>query len=93
MLCSKCNQSADALNDGGLCPDCHLEAEERRSGIIELAREQRGEEGAVEIDDNAALSEGDDNGCYIQAWVWVDFVGTKFDKLRASKLAENVPAK
>ena len=54
--------------------------EERRLEIIELAREQREQEGAVEIDDNALLSEGNDNGCYVQAWVWVDFAGTIFDK-------------
>src|SRR5579859_526028 len=80
MLCSKCHQSADGLIDDDLCPDCHLEAQETRSEIIELAREQRGEEGAVEIDDAAQVSEVDDNGCYVAAWVWVDFDGTKFDK-------------
>ena len=80
MLCSKCKQSAQALTDRGLCPDCHLEAEERRSEIIELAREQRQEEGLVEIDDTAQVSEADDNGCYVAAWVWVDFADSKFDK-------------
>ena len=80
MLCAKCNESADALTDDGLCVDCHMEVEERRVDIIELAREHHGEEGAVEIDDQATVSEGDDNGCYVQAWVWVDFAETKFDK-------------
>ena len=80
MLCSKCNQAADALTRRGLCPDCHLEAEERRFEIIELARQQRQAEGLVEIDDNAQVSEGNDNGCYVAAWVWVDFSDTKFDK-------------
>jgi hypothetical protein len=80
MLCSKCNQSAVALTDGGLCENCHAEAEDRRCEIIELAREQREIEGAVEVDDNALLSEGNDNGCYVAAWVWVDFARTKFDK-------------
>ena len=80
MRCSKCNESTDAFTDRGLCPDCHLEAEERRSEIIELAREQRQEEGLVEIDDTAQLSEGNDNGCYVAAWVWVDFSGTTFEK-------------
>jgi hypothetical protein len=80
MLCSKCNQSADALADGGICENCHTQAEERRREIIELAREQREIEGPVEIDDNALLSEGNDNGCYVTAWVWVDFTRTKFDK-------------
>lgn len=80
MLCSKCNQSASSLTDGGICDDCHTEAEERRDEIIGLAREQRQQEGAVEIDDDATLSEGSDNGCYVQAWVWADFCGSKFDK-------------
>jgi hypothetical protein len=80
MLCSKCNQSAEALTDGKLCQTCHAESEDRRCEIIELAREQREIEGAVEIDDNALLSEGNCNGCYVAAWVWVDFARTKFDK-------------
>ena len=80
MLCSKCNQSADVLTDRGLCPDCHMEAEERRSQIIDLAREQRQEEGLVEIDDHTQVSEGNDNGCYVAAWVWLDFADTKFDQ-------------
>ena len=80
MLCSKCNQAANALTDGGLCDNCRTQAEERRCEIIELAQEQREIEGAIEIDDNAPLSEGHDNGCYVAAWVWVDFARTKFDK-------------
>ena len=80
MLCPKCNQAANSLTDGGLCENCHTQAEERRCEIIELAREQREIEGAVEIDDNALLSEGNENGCYVAAWVWCDFAGTPFDK-------------
>ena len=80
MLCSKCNQSAEVLTDDGRCVDCRIESEERRFEIIDLAREQRQEEGFVEIDDDARLSEGNDNGCYVAAWVWFDFAGTKFDK-------------
>ena len=80
MLCSKCNQSADALTEGGICENCRAQSEERRCEIIELAQEQREIEGAVEIDDNALLSEGTDNGCYVAAWVWVDFARTKFEK-------------
>ena len=80
MLCSKCNQSAEGLTDGGLCADCYTQSEERRCAIIELARQQRQEEGLVEIDTNACLSEGNDNGCYVQAWVWVDFAETRFNK-------------
>ena len=80
MLCSKCHESADALTDSGLCPDCHMADEERRLDVIELAREQHQREGVLEIDDDAKLSEGSDNGCYVAAWVWVDFAGTKFEK-------------
>ena len=80
MLCSNCHQSADGLTDIGLCADCHTPAEERRVGIIDLARQQHQQEGLVEIDANAQVSEGNDNGCYVQAWVWVDFANTRFDK-------------
>jgi hypothetical protein len=80
MLCSKCNQSAEGLTDSGLCADCYTQSEERWFAIIELARQQRQEEGLVEIDHNAQVSEGNDNGCYVQAWVWVDFAGTRFNK-------------
>ena len=85
MLCSKCNQHAEALTNGGVCVDCHIESEERRFEIIDLAREQRQEEGSVEIDDDARLSEGNDNGCYVAAWVWADFAETKFDKHKEEK--------
>ncbi len=80
MICSKCNQAFDSLLDDGRCEDCHAQADDRRLEIINLARQQRQVEGAVEIDDNAQLSEGNDNGCYVQAWVWVSFSGTPFDK-------------
>jgi hypothetical protein len=59
------------------------EREERRHAILALAREQHNtdsKEGELEIDDSALLSEGDDNGTYVQAWVWVSFAGTPFDK-------------
>lgn len=53
----------------------------RRLRIIELARDMNHIcEGSVEIDDDAILSEGDDNGCYVSAWSWVDFSDTEFDK-------------
>ena len=80
MLCSKCHQATEGLTDAGLCDTCFSEAEDRRLEIIEMARQERQSEGAVEIDDNAQLSEGTDNGCYVQAWVWVDFAGTQFDR-------------
>lgn len=54
-------------------------ATERDKAIAALADDQCGREGEVEID-NAILSEGEDNGAYVLAWVWVDFSGTPFDK-------------
>lgn len=29
------------------------------------------DEGTCEIDENAKISNGDDDGAYVQAWVWV----------------------
>lgn len=40
--------------------------------FIEAARAQHASDGDVEIDDNAVVSRGTDNGAYVQAWVWVD---------------------
>jgi len=53
---------------------------ERKEEIRQLAREEHQCDGVIEIDSNAAISEGCDNGCYVAAWVWVDFSGTPFDK-------------
>lgn len=53
---------------------------EREPAIRALAKEQVEVEGELEIDDDAVVSEGDDNGAYVQAWVWVRFDGTKLDK-------------
>ena len=67
MHCSKCGQAVDPPADGENDSDCSAQSrEERRLEIIELARDQRQQEGAVEIDDNALLSEGNENGCYVQ---------------------------
>lgn len=54
--------------------------EQRRSEIVEMAREIHESEGTIEIDDNALVSDGADNGVYVAAWVWVPFDGTKFDR-------------
>jgi len=51
-------------------------ATERERAIAELAATREGE---VEVD-NAIVSESDDNGAYVLAWLWVDFAGTAFDK-------------
>lgn len=54
--------------------------EPRRRTILELARATLAREGELEFDNDAVASEGDDNGAYLQAWVWVDFDGTSLDK-------------
>jgi hypothetical protein len=45
-----------------------------------LARATLAREGELEFDDDAIVSEGNDNGAYLQAWAWVDFGGTTLDK-------------
>ena len=52
----------------------------RENLIRELAKLRHEDEGTCEIDDNATISEGDDNGCYVSAWVWVPFDETPLDK-------------
>lgn len=52
----------------------------RRKKILVLARASLYRDETCEIDENAPISKGDDNGCYVQAWVWFDFTGTQFDK-------------
>jgi hypothetical protein len=52
----------------------------RKTRIVNLAKLQCHRDGECEIDDTAAVSEGNENGAYVQAWVWVDFDGTDLDK-------------
>lgn len=54
--------------------------EERRQLIVDLCHQQHPDETSPEVDDQDGISEGDDNGCYVRAWVWVDFSGTELDK-------------
>jgi len=35
------------------------------------AKELYQQEGEIEVDNNARVSFGDDNGAYVEAWVWV----------------------
>ena len=38
-------------------------------------------DGKLELDRHSAvISEGGDNGAYVQVWAWVSFEGTGFDK-------------
>lgn len=48
--------------------------------IRALAKDEHEREGDLEIDEDAVVSEGDDNGAYVQCWKWVEFAGTPLDK-------------
>ena len=52
----------------------------KHKAILELARQDSRIGDELEIDCNAEVSLGSDNGCFVQAWLWVDFTGTEFDK-------------
>jgi hypothetical protein len=54
-------------------------ADNREQRIRALAQEQWLME-SIDFDAHATVSEGDDNGAYVQAWLWVDFAGTELDK-------------
>ena len=52
----------------------------RREKILQLARGTLAREGELEFDNDAIASEGNENGAYLQGWVWVDFAATELDK-------------
>lgn len=54
--------------------------DDRAAEIISLANRRYREDGEIEVDSDALISEGNDNGCYVEGWLWVDFTGTPFDK-------------
>ncbi len=60
------------------------DADARECNIGQLAKEEFEEEGSLEFDDHPTISEGTDNGAYVQAWQWVDFAGTPLDKEAAT---------
>lgn len=72
---AKCECPTEAHNTS--CPE-HPEAK-RFERIRELADEQHADE-KLSIDGDAVVSEGDDNGAYVQVWAWVEFAGTELDK-------------
>ncbi len=57
-----------------------IEQSKRKEGIVAAARDALHREGSCEIDPDAEISEGDDNGCYVRSWTWFSFVGTPWDK-------------
>ncbi len=77
--CVYCGREYETgLNIEDFCPSDDCPGYEK--AIIGLAKKRYEDEGTLEIDSSAAVSEGDDNGAYVQAWVWVDFSSTEFDK-------------
>lgn len=52
----------------------------KRNSAIRAMAQEEGRDGELEVDDGAIVSEGEDNGAYVQAWVWVDFYGTPLNK-------------
>lgn len=52
-----------------------MDEKKRLNTIRNLAAREYSDLGRIEIDNNADVSEGDDNGAFVQAWVWVDFAG------------------
>lgn len=57
------------------------ERQARREKVLALARKQLPlREGELELDDGDQISEGSDNGAYVQVWAWVSFEGTELDK-------------
>jgi hypothetical protein len=57
------------------------EGEIDHKAVLDLARKDpKVHEGELEIDDNAVVSYGGDNGAYVQAWLWVDFADTSLDE-------------
>jgi hypothetical protein len=62
---------------------------EREKQIIALAKEHyegssQASDGDINVDDDAVVSEGEENGAYVAAWVWVRFAGTPLDKEAAT---------
>jgi hypothetical protein len=57
---------------------------DRDAQVRALAAHRLGlSEGELEMDENAVVSEGDDNGAYVMTWSWVSFEGSDLDKQTA----------
>lgn len=53
----------------------------REQAIFDLAsRNPMLRDGELELDLGAKVSEVEDNGAYVQTWMWVPFEGTELDK-------------
>ncbi len=84
------NNPPAALSAAIVAAEKHLD-DPRREQIVEMARESLGREGAIEFDDDAVVSEGSDNGAYVEGWIWVDFEGTPLDKAKDEQRNEEDP--
>ena len=69
------------------------ESLERYREVVAMAREQLElRDGELELDDDAEVSEGGDNGAYVQTWRWVSFAGTPLDNESNGSSDDEVPA-
>lgn len=70
-------------------PDTPLTPEEEayRQAMIARAREEYANDD-VEIDDDARLSEADE-GCWVQAWVWLDKTDDETDEVEDNTPSHN----
>jgi len=57
------------------------EDELRKAAKLRLATREE-----LDIDDNAEVHSSSDNGCFVQAWVWFNFAGTKWDKYKKEEI-------
>lgn len=60
--------------------DGPTEEQQRTQAILDIASDQCLFNDECELDETIAISEGDDNGAFVRAWVWVSFDGTSLDK-------------
>jgi hypothetical protein len=51
------------------------ENDDRSDWLRARAKELYCRDGEIEVDSNAIISFGDDDGAYVAAWVWVPFGG------------------
>lgn len=72
------DSSGDPSPDGLQVIVGDLSASERDDQIRALAAKHHCD-GDLEFDEGCVVSEGDDNGAYVQAWAWVGFAGTPLD--------------
>ena len=79
-FCAADNPKFDAARFKKAAKAASAEELKRREKLREMADQHFSESEGLEIDGDAATSEGDDNGAYVAAWLWVDFAGTEFDK-------------